>query len=378
MIKVKNPFVIGKYVSDAYFCDRERETQQLAKHIENGRNVFFTAPRRMGKTGLIQHYFAQQAIQAEYHTFFIDLYGTSSFGELVFLLGQAVFESLKPKSKGITEKMISFLKAIHIGMKIDAATGEPSMDIGLGSIDTPDTTLDEIFRYLEQADKPCIIAFDEFQQIMNYDEKNVEAILRTKIQHARNTSFIYAGSKRHLISQMFNSPSKPFYASSVAMRLDAIPLDKYTAFSTQKFHEFNRNIKADVIREVYDRYEGCTWYVHSMLNELFALTEQGETCTMEMLPTAWENICVAQRDNYLQFINLLTSKQKMVLKAIAKEGIAQQPTSGTFLRKYNLPSASSVQSALQGLLEKDVVTRNEDGSYRVYDYFLRQWLRETH
>lgn len=346
----------------------------MAKHIENGRNIFFTAPRRMGKTGLIRHYFAQQETRDNYYTFFIDLYGTKSFSELVYLLGKAVFESLKPKAKGVSEKMLSFLKAIHIGMKIDANTGEPSLDLGLGTVENPDITLDEIFHYLEQADKPCIVAFDEFQQIMEYDETNVEAILRTKIQHTHNTSFIYAGSKRHLIAHMFNSPSKPFYASSMAMTLEAIPLDKYTEFAMEKFRSFNKAIHEDVVRDVYNRYEGCTWYVHSMLNELFSMTETGEICTVDMLPTAWENILVAQRDNYLLFLNMLSSKQKMLLKAIAHEGTARQLTSAQFLRKYNLPSASSVQSAAQGLLDKDIITRNEDGSYRIYDFFLSQWI----
>lgn len=374
MVKVRNPFVIGKYISAEFFCDRENETKQLIRNIENGRNVFFSAPRRMGKTGLIRHLFAQEEIQKDYYTFFIDLYGTKSLSELVYVFGKAVFETLKPKGLAISERLKDFLLAIRVGMKIDPNTGEPSLDMGLGTIQHADTTLDEIFAYLERADKPCVVAFDEFQQITEYDEKNVEAVLRTRIQHCSNTFFIYTGSKRHMIAQMFSSPAKPFYASSFGMGLKPIPLDSYTTFAIQKFHDFNKDILPAVVEHVYMEYEGCTWYVHCLLNELFSMTDENSTCDVDMIPEALDNILSGQHDNYSQMMDFISTKQKMVLQAIARDGIAHQITSAAFLRKHSIPSASMVQSAIKGLLEKDIVIRQDDDTYRIYDYFFSKWL----
>ena len=374
MIRVRNPFIIGRYVSPEYFCDRDKEVENLIKNIENGRNVFFSAPRRMGKTGLICHLFAQDEIKQDYYTFFIDLYGTKSLSEFVYAFGKAVFDSLKPKGVIVSERLKDFLLAIHVGMKIDPNTGEPSLDMGLGSIQKADVTLDKIFKYLEHADKPCIVAFDEFQQISEYEEKNVEAVMRTYIQHCQNSTFIFTGSKRHMISQMFLSPSKPFYESSMGMGLQPIPIESYIRFAQQKFRDFDKEIMREVVENVYNEYEGCTWYVHTLLNELFYLTDKGCICDMEMIPIAVDNIISAQYDNYSQLMNNISTKQKMVLQAIAREGIAHQITSSLFLRKHSLPSSSTVQSAMKGLMEKDIVIRQDDDTYRIYDYFFSQWL----
>lgn len=372
--KINNPFVIGKYVSKEYFCDREAETQLLMKHIDNGRNVFFTAPRRLGKTGLIHHLFAQERMREEYYCFFVDLYGTKSISELAYLLGRTVFDTLKSRGEKMTDKVIDYLKSLKFGVSIDAVTGESSLAIGLAGIQEASTTLDDIFEYLEKADKPCVIAFDEFQQIVDYEETNVEAILRTKIQRLNNTSFIYAGSKRHTISQMFVSPAKPFYASSVGMSLEPIPRDKYIAFAVQKFNDYNREIEPEVVGKIYDSYDGQTWYVHTMLNELFALTNEGETCTTDFIALAEENVIGAQKDIYLQLISQLGVKQKAILQAIAREGKVSSITSGAFVKKYNLQSTSSVQSAVKALLEKDIISRAAEGTYFIYDYFFCKWI----
>lgn len=372
--KIRNPFVVGKYVSPDYFCDREEETKQLIKHVENGRNVFFTAPRRLGKTGLIHHLFAQEVMKQDYYCFFVDLYGTKSISELTYLLGKTVYDTLKSKGERMTDKILDYLKAIRFGVSFDSVTGEPSLDVGLGSIQQATTTLDEIFGYLEKADKPCVIAFDEFQQIVDYEEQNVEAILRTKIQRLSNTMFIYAGSKRHTISQMFVSPAKPFYASSIGMSLGPIDRTKYIEFALQKFNERNKNIESPVVGNVYDMFEGQTWYVHTMLNELFALTLENETCTGDFVPVAEENIIDAQQEIYQQMVGQLGVKQKAVLQAIARERMVSAVTSSAFIKKHSLQSASSVQSAVKALLDKDIISRTAEGNYFIYDYFFCKWI----
>lgn len=114
-----------------------------------------------------------------------------------------------------------------------------------------------------------------------------------------------------------------------------------------------------------------------MMNELFALTAPGECCGMDKLDIAWRNVILMQEGSYKDLLSRLAPKQKMVLQAIAKEGEANGVTSSSFMRKYNLPSASSVQSAMKPLLKNDLVTQEGD-VYRVYDYFFAEWLRNVY
>ena len=372
---ISNPFVVGKYLSDRYFCDREDDTEFLRKQIVNGRNVALISPRRIGKSGLIQHFFNQPDIQEAYHVFYVDIYATTSLGEFVYTLGKEIYEQLKPQSTVWKEKFFQIVSSFRVGFKLDAMTGLPGLDIGLGDIQVPQTTLDEIFSYIAESDKPCVIAIDEFQQIGEYAERNVEALLRTKIQQCQKAQFIFSGSKRHTMTNMFNSPAKPFYQSAISMGLEAIPVNTYTDFAVRLFEEYGKHVDREVIEHVWAKYDGYTWFVQMVMNELFALTARDEVCTMDKVDAALQNVILSQENSYKTLLSNLPPRQKMVLQAIAKEGVARNVTSMKFVKQYSLGSASSVQSAVRLLLQNDLITQ-EDGCYRVYDYFFSEWLAE--
>lgn len=372
-IFVNNPFVVGKYLSDNYFCDRAEETAFLRKQILNGRDVALISPRRIGKSGLIQHFFNQSDVKEQYYLFFVDIYATTSLAEFVYTLGKEIYAQLKPQSTLWKERFFQVITSFRVGFKLDSRTGDPSFDLGLGDIQVPQATLDEIFAYIEEADKPCVIAIDEFQQIGEYAEKNVEALLRTKIQKCHRAQFIFSGSKRHVMSNMFNSPSKPFYQSAISLGLAPIPVGVYSEFATLLFEERKRHVDAEVIEYIWNQYEGCTWFVQMMMNELYALTSEGETCSMDMISDAHYNVIMAQEQSYKDLLSNLPPKQKIVLQAIAKEGVAKNITSAKFIKKYNLNSASSVQAAVKLLLKNDLLAQVDNG-YRVYDFFLSEWL----
>ena len=373
---INNPFVVGKYLSDKYFCDREKDTEFLKKQIVNGRNVALISPRRIGKSGLIQHFFNQPDIKDAYHVFYVDIYATTSLGEFVYTLGKEIYEQLKPQSTVWKEKFFQIVSSFRVGFKLDTLTGLPGLDIGLGDIQIPQTTLDEIFAYIAESDKPCIIAIDEFQQIGEYAEKNVEALLRTKIQQCQKAQFIFSGSKRHTMTNMFNSPAKPFYQSAISMGLEAIPVNTYTDFAVRLFEEYGKHVDKEVIEYVWTKYDGYTWFVQMVMNELFSLTTPDEVCTMDKVDLALQNVILSQENSYKTLLSNMPPRQKMVLQAIAKERVACNVTSAKFVKRYNLGSASSVQSAIKLLLKNDLVT-HEDGCYRVYDYFFSEWLAEV-
>lgn len=370
-----NPFVLGKDIPNDLFCDREKETQELIKQIANGRNVAIISHRRLGKSGLIHHCLRQEEIAQSFHTFYVDLYATSSLADFVQALGNEVYRSLKSKSEKFVERFFSMVQSLRVGFSVDGMSGEPTFSIGVGEIHSPETTLHEIFSYLEAADKPCLVAIDEFQQIGEYQEKNIEALLRTHIQRCKNTAFIFSGSKRHTMSNMFNSPAKPFYQSAISMGLAPIPEDVYTEFACRMFTLRDRAITPETVRAVYRRYEGFTWFVHMMLNELYSMTDKEQTCTEEYINVAENNILRLQEIAYESTFSMLSTKQKHVLMAIANESYAQNVTSGAFIKKHHLTSASSLQAALNALNDKSIIVRTDKG-IRLEDYFFAMWLRQ--
>ena len=373
MAKPNNPFVIGNYAGSHYFCDRIEESKELIDNILNGLNTVLVSHRRIGKTGLICHCFDQSAIKKNYRVFFVDILATTSLREFVMLLGKEIITSLKPKSKKLTDALKNVFMSLRGGFKMDALTGEPSFELSLGEIESPETTLDEIFKYLGNADMPCVVAIDEFQQIGKYAEKNVEALLRTKIQHCPNCHFIFAGSEPDMLINMFNSQDKPFYKSAVFMEIGRIELDRYAEFVIRLFKEDHKVIEKDYVIKAYDSVDGVTLYVQFIMNELIQVIPTDGKVTLELYDKALSVLLNKQSFVFTNVLSDLSIRQKEVLYALAKEGRVEDVLSGNFIRKHALKSASSVQSALKGLLSKKVIAK-EDGCYVISDRLFRLWL----
>ena len=274
----------------------------------------------MGKTGLIQFCYDKPEIADEYYTFFIDILHTSSLREFTYLLGRAIYETLLPRSRKMASLFILTIKSISGKFGFDPITGMPTFNVELGDIDRPEYTLDEIFQYLAHADKPCIVAIDEFQQIAKYPEKNIEAQLRTHIQKLRNCNFIFAGSERHMMQEMFTSAARPFYHSADMLELKAIVPEIYIPFIAGHFKKRNRRIASDDIERVYNLFKGHTYYVQKAFNEAFADTPEGEECTLETIRAAIDNMVASNDTIFREILSNIPEKQKELLYAIAKEG----------------------------------------------------------
>jgi len=369
---VNNPFILYGYESEEYFCDRKEETRQLIQLLENGNNVALIAPRRIGKTGLIENVFHQPEVQKKYYTFLIDIYATKNIEEMIAAMGAAMLTSLRPLGAKVMQRFTSFLSSLRSGISFDAS-GTPSWNVEVGDIRIPRTTLDEIFQYINNADKPCLVAIDEFQTVSTYPNSKVEELLRTYIQHCRNARFIFAGSQRTMMGEMFLSPARPFYQSTSMMNIGTIPQETYCQFAQKHFKEANKTIPSDVFHTAYDQFEGITWYVQRIMNELYAITAPNTSCTAEMIGIAVTNILRANEFTYQSMLFQLPPKQKELLIALSKAGKAEAITSTKFIQRWHLSSASSVQSAIKGLLDKNFVTANL-GIYEVYDRFFALWL----
>jgi AAA+ ATPase superfamily predicted ATPase len=371
-----NPFITTGYSGAKYFCDRVKETNDLVGLLTNGNNIALVSPRRYGKTDLIRHCFAQETIKENYYTFIIDIYSTLSLAEMADRMGKVILEELKPKGKKVWEGFINTLVSLRTCITYDAA-GVPTWSVELGDIRNPSNTLNEIFKYLQNADRPCLVAIDEFQQILKYEDKNVEAAVRTYVQYCSNANFIFSGSQREMMGAMFTSASRPFYQSATIINLPRISEDKYSEFSSALFEESGKHLDADVVPALYSEFDGTTFYLQKMMNILFMRTSVGDRCSKDNIQEALDYLLDLSSDTYEDLLYQLPEKQKQILLVISREGKARNITSSAFVRKYSLPSASSVSSAVKGLLDRGLLTCDR-GVYQVYDYFLDIWIRERY
>lgn len=382
MEKVINPFIVLGTIPDPYFCDREKETERLVRYLTNGQNVVLHAPRRIGKSKLIEHCFEQPAIKGKYYTIFVDILQTGNLQEFTYEFGKAVFEATASLGDKLMKQFAQTVQSLHTEYTIDPMTGFPKLSLSIGHIENAIYTIEEVFRFLEQAEKPCIVAIDEFQRIADYPEKNVEAILRTHIQKMQNCKFVFAGSDRHLLGQMFQDYNRPFYNSAATITLEQIERSKYNAFATMHFEEYDKHIAPEDVDRVYDLFDGNTFAMQKTLNIAFSLTEKKEWCTIDTIRQAIDEIIEENDFSYRTHLMSVGSSQKEVLYAIARSGKAMQITSAAFVGKYRLGSASSVQSAVRKLKADGWVAEyiNQAGHkyYQVNDYFLMLWIQKKY
>jgi hypothetical protein len=255
--------------------------------------------------------------------------------------------------------------------------GGPKFGVELGDIANAELTLEEIFDYLDRANKPCIVAIDEFQQITHYPEKNVEALLRGHIQQMQNCNFVFAGSERSIMTQMFSSSARPFYQSADTLELNEIPFDIYSGFARRLFLEARKSVDDESLRYVYDLFQGHTFYMQKVFNEAFALTGKGGNCKLDTVLEAIDRILSDKETTYMEILSALSEKQKPLLYAIAAEGMASRVTSMAFAKKHHLESASAIQSAIKQLLNQNLITEIHK-EYSVTDKFFALWINRIY
>ena len=377
MKKTINPFIVSGKIEPAYFCDRIDESARLIKSLTNGNNLVLISPRRMGKTGLIQYCYDKEPIFSDYHTIFIDILHTTSLREFTFLFGKSIFEAVLPLGQKMLSSFVHTLKSLSGKFSIDLVTNMPTFNLELGDITRPALTLEEIFTYLEHADKPCIVAFDEFQQIANYPEKNIEALLRTHIQQATNTHFIFAGSEYHIMQEMFMSSAKPFYNSADTLELKAIDIDVYTRFVIKLMNNGHLTISPELVKAVYKLYRGNTYAMQKTFNELYSMLEEGDNVTIDTMIAAIQQVIDSKEPMFREQLSNIPDKQKPLLYAIAQAGEAERITSAKFIKNHKLPSASAVQYATTQLLASGVITKLA-GKYSLNDPFFALWINKLY
>lgn len=334
MERLNNPFVIYGYKGAEYFCDRQKETETIMRALHNERNVALISPRRIGKTGLIHHAFAQITNEhPDIRCFYMDINATRNLQQFVEL----------------------FAKTFSITV----------------SNDQKEESLKHVLDYLKDSDKRIYVAIDEFQQISEYPEKNVEALLRSHIQFIPNVVFVFAGSKQHIMAEMFTSAKRPFYQSSQMLSLSPIDKKVYCEFANNLMEKKCMKLSEDVFGYVYDVVDGQTWYVQHILNRLYDI---GREIDIRIVNDTIMTSVMEQEVAFLNYYESLTYNQSQLLLAIARDKAVESVLSQDFIHRHSLPASSSVSLALKALIEREFVYKY-NGKFIIYDRFFAIWLR---
>ena len=325
----------------------------------------------MGKTGLIKHIFGK-IDPKEANCFYVDLDQTTCLADLVQAFGKVVLKQIGMPSGRVWKEILSWFKSLRPVLSAEPSTGAPQISLDIKPTEA-EASLDEIFGWLEKSKLPCYVAFDEFQVITDFPEPKMEALLRSHIQHLTNVNFIFAGSQKHIMTEMFMTANRPFFQSTQMLPLYEIPEDTYLEFAQRHFECNKQMLPQETFHELYTTVYGHTWYIQCILNRLYQYGTR--LIDKQALASTVDDILEEYKESFRTYCKLLTSNQLALIKAIANEGKVREIGSQEFLQKHQPGPASTVRSALRVLIDKELVAEDEDG-YSVYDRFFGLWLRK--
>ncbi|NCP84855.1 MAG: ATP-binding protein [Bacteroidetes bacterium] len=369
----ENPFIINTYHSPEYFCNRTNETERLISAIKNGRNITLFSIRRLGKTSLIQHVFHNLNQNSDYLLVYSDMLPTSNISEFVSVLAKAVLQA-ESSNQSTLKKLMASLSKLRPTISSDALTGNPEFSVNVGNDSDAVSSIEILLSYLDNHAKIVICAIDEFQQITNYPEKNMEARLRTSIQLLKKTRFIFSGSSKTILSEIFTHPKRPFFNSTEIMELKGIDPIEYRAFIKKHFVNKKKQISDEALTQIQNVTEFHTFYVQYMCNKLYQKAKK--TIEKEEINNVYLQILEENQAVYSTYLQLLTPFQFKLLRAIASDSPILAITGSSFLSKHSLGSPSSVNRASTSLLSKELIYIEADG-YRLQDKFFSGWLKRT-
>jgi hypothetical protein len=365
------PFPVTGYYGPAYFCDRESEIAHIKSHLAGGVPVVIIGARRLGKTGLIRHLFGQ----IKQPGIFVDLQGTESINGLAEKLAEGIGNTFPEKSH---TKIWNALKSLRPTLSFDPFSGSPQFGFNFQQADEGRHTMQSLLELLSKQSKNTVIAFDEFQQIMDYPDKATEGIIRSQVQKFPNVRFLFSGSQTHLLSAMFEEGSRPFFANAAKLYLEKLDPSIYGDFILEKFAEVKKTIAEDQVREILRWTDTHTYYTQYFCNQLCMGTSR--KITADHIETLKWKILQTSRQDFFLVRDLLTRSQWRLLTAVAKEEALYQPYARKAIDTYRLSTPAAIRKAIKTLLDKQLINvfYNENGEryYKVADVFLMRFIQQ--
>lgn len=371
-----NPFKFGDPVEGEYYLSREGLEDLVAQFLVNRIHVVLIGPRRFGKTSFLLNLLKR--LSKESHTYiFVDIFNITSHKDFLYQLLRGIKAKATWKDK-IRQLLESIPKLRpKISTQIDAHTGKPAFDLTLDAVMSSEIDVKEMIQDvlagLDKLGKGLILAIDEFQKISEInDEGWLEATLRTHMQQLRHTSFIFTGSRRSVIYDMLNNPSRPLYKFCQPIEFPSFG-EEFTDWVLKRFQEIGIKCHRNAIEHLRQVVQNTPNYVQMVCFHLVALGKQ-EINIEEVDKTI--NIVVQQNAYaYQTLLNTLTPTQQRTLRLAAIEG--KQIFAKEMLSKYEISSGAALSSAIKSLKEKEIL--DEGGASRgtvVFDDPLFSiWLR---
>lgn len=354
-----------------YFCDREEESRKLCEALTNGRNVTLVAPRRLGKTGLIHHVFGKLADEGRAKGVYIDIFAVKTLQEFVQVFARAVFSTLETRLERATKAASRFLGSCRPNLSIDSVTGAPSLSFSVERQEV-ERTLQDVFEYLKSRNELVVIALDEFQQVAEFPETGAEALLRSYIQFLPNVRFVFAGSKAHMMSEMFMTANRPFYKSTQNLSLAPIQETVYQAFAAAFFRKAGRTLSKEAFAFAYRLVDGVTWEMQAILNRLWSRPDLDGG--VESVRAVVMEILAENADEYAGLVASFTVNEAKVVREVARRRRVAAPTAADFIAATGV-SASSIKLTVSNLIKAQHLYRDESGLL-VYDRFFGHWLAQ--
>jgi hypothetical protein len=365
-----NPFRYGEVVTGKDFCDRPELIRNLRQRLESGRNTAVVGERRTGKTSLVHE--TARRIRG-LHLVHAQLWAVKSAEDVAQRLIDAIISSQR-QNRTIIESVTRVLSSLRPRIELDPFTGNPSVTL------TPTHRvghrgLQAVFDLIEDMSRRRRLAFllDEFQDIRLIEESDaLMGAIRDRIQRQSQIAYVFAGSVRHAIDQLFRDPGSPFFKTVSVIEVSFLDRKQFRTFLKRRFRKGQRNVPDLLFDQIFDLAEDNPSDVQQLCSALWDCSVEGQTVMRDHLQRALHRIFATERKGYEALVRPLTDIQMRCLRGLAKLG-GDQPQSKRFLEESGIQLPASVKRALDRLVNLEVVYGREQ-NYRFFDPFFRQWI----
>lgn len=375
-----NPFRYGGVVGQEAFCNRSTELHDLSRAMQQGERLFVYSERRLGKTSLVR--LAMERLPKAGHVpVYVDLWPTDGEESFVTVTAKALTEAFETSTERMLQLAGSFFKRLLPVLTVDDQ-GHPQIRFEVRDVKGEALPLEEVLsapaRIAEKRKCRVVVVFDEFQRILEYKSDRIERTLRSVIQNQGGVSYIFLGSRKHLIQRMVLDSASPLYRAGGHYPLGPILTHAWIPFIRERFEGSNKQIDEAEIRAICDHTGGHPFYTQHLCHAAWELCAPADKVDAETIESAVELLLDRETYAYSALWESLTSAQRRTLIGLASEPEGAQVYGAGFIRAHHLQSASTVQSAVRALLDRDLIDR-ENGSFLILDRFFRLWIcRNTH
>lgn len=363
-----NPFQTNAYRGPEYFIDRQRETKALIEAILNERNITLFSHRRLGKTMLLHHVFAQLD-QSKYAPVFIDLFASRNLVHFA----QKMTEVLYGQKILHQNRLSKILGSLGASLSFDPLTGSPQVNFNVSEPSSVLKSIPQLFKLLSESKKKVVLAFDEFQEVGQYEEDFAEASLRTLMQEFPDIVFLFSGSRKSMMREIFTDSNRPFFQSTQLMELLEINQDIYEKEITQILGKFEKTYDPLLIKQILNDTYCHTGFTQMVLSRVFS--ESADRIDFPVYEAVWTDILENHKSMAREQEYLLPELQWRLLTAIAREGHVSEPYSNAFISKHKLSAPSSMSRAVKALIDKGLIIDSGEKGLRVYNVFIEKNLK---